>query len=186
MSKALQLVLGMCFTLVAWGSASAAPDKLDGLTLLEKHPEFATVLKVTTLNDKTTILRITLCRSKLKTANCEMFEGNADHLQEMADYVTLYAVYQGRYDRSKSGAPEKTLADGLLQEAAAKGYGQALLDHYNGRFPCPKSKSLTTCILHKLSLATLNQRYVMEPLTKRSGYVLLRADEQGQVDPTGD
>jgi len=180
MNKVRYLMSSLCLALCAWSAAVPAADKPDGLALLKSHPEFVTITKITSLGDQTATVHMTLCRSKHQAVNCELFEGKADAMEAMADYVYLYANYQGKYDKTASGKPAKSLADGLLKEAADKGYARDLLDHYARQYACSGAKDMTACTLHHLFVSTVSQRYIME----RSGHqiTLLEADEDGSGD----
>ena len=150
----------------------------DSLALLKAHPEFAEITKITNLNADTAVVRISLCRSKRQAVNCEMFESRAAHSGQLADYVYLFAVYAGKYDKSVSAKSSKGPAHGLLQDAADHGYGQVLLNEYTGKFDCKQSKDTRGCILHQLFKSAQIQRYIVE----RSGHAvtLLEADEDGK------
>jgi len=177
--KAVSLIFcaAVCATL---SGLAKADDQPSGLGLLKQHPEFATITKITDLADQTGRVDIALCRSKRQAVNCELFEGTPASLEAMADYVYLYAVYRGKYDKTAAGKPTQTLADGLLREAADKGYARALLDHYSAKYTCNREKDPTDCVLHKLFVSSVTWRYIMQ----HSGHAvyLLHAKEDGSGD----
>ena len=175
------LLIGV-ISLMTCCNVVAAEDKPDGLTLLKRHPEFATIIKITGYGDAPSLARVTLCRSLDQRVFCEMFESRTGHLSDLADYVYLYAVLRGKYERFKPGRGDKALASDLLQEAAEQGYAKDLLQaHDDGS--CSKSRDAARCTLHKMFLDLDIQRYAV--LRRPHGATFYTANENGQGDPFG-
>ena len=173
----VRALLGVVISMAVCGSAMAG-DKPDALAILKKHPEFVTLTQYTDMKTGDVNLVATLCRRK--DADCEMFVDKGNDLPAMADYVYLFAVYEGKYGQAKgaSSAGGKGAAAALLEEAKTKGYGQALLGYYTGKYPCKDSQDAAACVLHKLWGAGAIERRIFRKESDGS-YALIFVDEDG-------
>jgi hypothetical protein len=175
------------FSLALCAANAIAEDAPDGLALLKRHPQFATVLKITKFSGETFSsqydeAQIMLCRSLDPDVYCERFDGNAARLDDLADYAYLFAVYQGGYGRFKPGRGDKNLAESFLEEAADGTYARALL-HAHDDGSCGKAKDPTRCIMHKLYEDIGIQRYAT--FKEKHSLTSYSTDEQGEGDPFG-
>lgn len=165
--------------LMTWSASPAADDRPSGFLLLKQHPEFATLTRITDVTRGGVVVDITLCRQK--GGKCERFESDAKSMDDLADYVYLFAVYKGNYAPQKPGT-RKTLASALLQEAQDSGSGKALLELYGDKTACAGKQDVPQCVLHSLYKSIGVQRYIVER-NDGGGVYILTANEDGVGDP---
>jgi hypothetical protein len=162
--------------------AGVADEKPDTLAILKQYPNLVEMVQTTDLNAHSSILRVTLCRSKHE--HCESFEEEAAWSGLLTDYVYLCAVYDNDCRHGKHAKSKGTNASALIQEANDKGYGQTLLGFYEAKYDCGQAKDVTTCVLHKLFVASGVRRSIAE----RRGHTITYVDagEDGEGDPFGE
>lgn len=162
---------------------STATTMPDSLAALEAHPEFVKLVKITGLRNGSVMFQAVLCRKK--GAPCDMLRSDRGAQVEtsFADYVYLFAVYKSKFDDKSppgTGLGAHDAAQSFLDQAKSNEAGQAILDHYNQKYPCADSKDDVKCVMHSIwKAAGMHRSYYR--VADYGNYSIQDADENGET-----
>ena len=144
---------------VLFSSQAMAGGRPDTYAML-KQARMAYIKKMEDLATNAATYRIELCDE----GSCDRFEAHESKLQELSDYVYLFAVFSGQYDKYYPDVADVVTKhelrdDPMVSDAKNKGYAQAVMDAYRSQYGCPQGPDERKCIMHGLFKAADVKRF---------------------------